>query len=89
MTYLIGAIAFIFILGLIILVHEAGHFFFAKRAGILCHEFSLGMGPVIWQTKKGETNYSIRAIPIGGFVSMAGEELEADHLKGKTEVRID
>lgn len=89
MTYLIGAIAFIFVLGLIILVHEAGHFFFAKRAGILCHEFSLGMGPVIWQTKKGETNYSIRAIPIGGFVSMAGEELEADHLKGKTEVRID
>lgn len=87
-TYLIGLIAFIIILGLIVLVHEAGHFYFAKRAGILCYEFSIGMGPVIWQKKKGETVYSIRAIPIGGYVSMAGEEVEANPLKGKAEVKL-
>jgi regulator of sigma E protease len=86
---LIGFFAFAFVLGLIILVHEGGHFFFAKRSGILCHEFSLGMGPVIWQKKKNETVYSIRAIPIGGFVSMAGEEVESDLLKGKKEIRIE
>jgi regulator of sigma E protease len=47
------------------------------------------MGPVIWQKKKNETVYSIRAIPIGGFVSMAGEEVESDLLKGKKEIRIE
>lgn len=89
MSIVLAIIVFVFILGLIILVHEGGHFFFAKKAGILCHEFSLGMGPVLWQTKKGETYYSVRAIPIGGFVSMAGEEVEMDPLKDKKEVRLD
>ena len=67
-------IMFIIVLGVIILLHEGGHFFFAKKAGILCHEFSIGMGPVVKSKKKGETSYSIRAIPVGGFVSMAGED---------------
>lgn len=67
-------IMFIVVLGVIILLHEGGHFFFAKKAGILCHEFSIGMGPVVKSKKKGETSYSIRAIPVGGFVSMAGED---------------
>ena len=57
LQYLLGFIAFVFILGLIVLVHEAGHFIFARRAGILCYEFAIGMGPVIWQKKKGETVY--------------------------------
>lgn len=60
----------------------------AKKAGILCYEFSIGMGPVIYQKKKGETLYSIRAFPIGGYVSMAGEEIEDDILKGYKRVRI-
>lgn len=72
---IVSVIAFIIILGLIIVVHEGGHFFFAKKAGILCHEFSIGMGPVIWKKKYGETLLCIRAIPIGGFVSMADEVL--------------
>ena len=76
----LGIIVFILILGVIVLVHEGGHFFFAKKAGILCYEFSIGMGPLIWQKKIGETCYSIRAIPIGGFVSMAGEEVELNPL---------
>lgn len=68
-------IIFILVLGLIILIHEFGHFYFARKAGILCHEFSLGMGPAIYQKRKGEIVYSIRAIPLGGYVSMAGEDM--------------
>lgn len=78
----LGIIVFILILGIIVLVHEGGHFFFARKAGILCYEFSIGMGPILWQKKIGETCYSIRAIPIGGFVSMAGEEVELNPLTG-------
>lgn len=78
----LGIIVFILILGVIVLVHEGGHFFFAKKAGILCYEFSIGMGPLLWQKKIGETCYSIRLIPIGGYVSMAGEEVELNPLTG-------
>jgi len=72
---ILNILLFVVVLGVIILIHEAGHFYFAKRAGILCHEFSLGMGPALYQKRKGETVYSIRAIPIGGYVSMAGESV--------------
>ncbi|HPG43164.1 MAG TPA: site-2 protease family protein, partial [Acholeplasmataceae bacterium] len=61
---LVDLIVFILVLGVIILIHEFGHFYFAKRAKILCHEFAIGMGPAIWQKRKGETIYSIRSIPI-------------------------
>lgn len=74
-------IVFVLVLGIIILLHEGGHFFFAKRAGIFCHEFSIGMGPLIKQKKKGETFYSIRAIPVGGYVSMAGEDTNEQMIK--------
>ncbi|QLY40246.1 RIP metalloprotease RseP [Hujiaoplasma nucleasis] len=77
----INIIIFLLVLSLVICIHELGHLFFAKRAGILCHEYSFGMGPRLWSIKKGETRYSIRAIPFGGFVSMAGEELEAEVVK--------
>lgn len=73
--FILNLILFILVLGVIILIHELGHFFFAKRAKILCHEFSIGMGPAIYQKRKGETIYSIRGIPIGGYVSMAGESI--------------
>lgn len=72
----LNIIAFIFAIGIIILIHEAGHFYCAKKAGILCHEFSIGMGPVLWQKRKGETMISIRAIPIGGYVTMADSTVE-------------
>ncbi len=78
---MIGIISFILALGIIILVHELGHFLVAKHYGILCHEFSIGMGPTVWSKKKGETTYSIRAIPFGGFVAMAGEEAEKEMVK--------
>lgn len=75
----LAILAFIFGLGLIILIHELGHFIFAKKAGILCYEFSIGMGLALYRKKKGETTYAIRCIPIGGYVSMAGEQV-ADSL---------
>ncbi len=73
-------IYFIIILGVIIIIHEFGHFIFAKKAGIYVYEFSIGMGPRIfkWTRKNDETEYSIRLIPIGGYVQMAGEEIEDD-----------
>ncbi len=78
--WILTVILFIFILGLIVLVHEFGHFFWAKKFGVYIHEFSIGMGPVIF-SKKGKKDgitYNIRALPIGGFVSMAGEVYEDD-----------
>ena len=73
-------IYFILILGITIFVHELGHFIFAKRANIYCYEFSLGMGPRIFKfnRKNDETDYCIRLFPIGGYVSMAGEQIETD-----------
>ncbi len=70
-------ILFVLILGIIIFIHELGHFIFAKRAKIYVYEFALGMGPRIFSFKRksDETIYSIRLFPIGGFVSMAGEEV--------------
>jgi len=75
-------IYFIVILGLTVFVHELGHFIFAKKSGVHCYEFSIGMGPKIFsfKGKKGdETTYSIRLLPIGGYVQMAGEEVELDN----------
>ncbi|HOI85896.1 MAG TPA: RIP metalloprotease RseP [Acholeplasmataceae bacterium] len=83
--FFLNLIVFILVLGVIILIHELGHFYFAKRAKILCHEFAIGMGPAIWQTRRGETVYSIRSIPIGGYVSMAGEAI-SDALIKKDQV---
>ena len=71
-------IYFILILGITIMIHELGHFIFAKKAGVYVYEFSLGMGPKLFKFKRknDETEYSIRLFPIGGFVSMAGEDME-------------
>ena len=76
-------IYFVLILGIIILVHEFGHFIWAKKFGVYVHEFSLGMGPKIFSKQKGETVYSLRAIPFGGFCAMAGEDGEETDEKGK------
>lgn len=73
-------IYFILILGITVMVHEFGHFIFAKRAGVHVYEFSIGMGPRLykWNRKNDETEYSIRLFPIGGYVQMAGEDNEDD-----------
>ena len=64
----------VFVFFIIILFHEFGHFIVAKAAGIKVNEFSIGMGPKLIQRKKGETKYSIRALPVGGYCSMEGED---------------
>ncbi|MDD3171251.1 MAG: RIP metalloprotease RseP [Bacilli bacterium] len=89
MDYIIGIIAFIFVLGIIILVHEGGHFYFARRVNILCREYAFGMGPILLKKKKGETLYSLRAFPIGGFCAIAGEEVEDDPFKNRESVKLD
>jgi regulator of sigma E protease len=86
--WLYALVVFVLVLGTIVLLHEGGHFFFAKKAGILCHEYAIGMGPVVKSVKKGETSYSIRAIPIGGFVSMAGEDTNESLLREGQTVSI-
>ncbi|EKU94276.1 Zinc metalloprotease rasP [Alloiococcus otitis] len=69
---------FIVVFGLLVFFHELGHFYFAKRSGILVREFSIGFGPKIFSVKKGETAYVIRLLPLGGYVMMAGYEEEED-----------
>ena len=65
-----GIIAFILIFFVVVTVHEFGHFIVAKRSGILCQEFAIGMGPKIFHKKIGETNFTIRLLPVGGYVKM-------------------
>lgn len=77
MDLLIKGLIFIVMLGLIILVHEGGHFLLAKKNGIAVSEFSMGLGPRVLQTKRGDTIYSLRLLPFGGaciFKGMDGED---------------
>lgn len=73
-------IYFILLLGCIVFIHELGHFFWAKKSGVYCYEFSLGFGPKLFSFKRknDETMYCVRLIPLGGYVSMAGEEVDDD-----------
>jgi regulator of sigma E protease len=65
----------------LVTIHEWGHFYFAKRAGILVREFAIGFGPKLFSYKRGETRYTLRLLPIGGFVRMAGEDPEVIQLQ--------
>lgn len=80
MSIVINLILFVVILGIIVLIHEFGHFLFAKLTGVYVYEFAIGMGPRLfhYQPKNSETDYSIRLIPIGGFCALAGEDFESD-----------
>lgn len=71
---LVYILAAIFIFGVLVAVHEFGHFITAKLCGVRVNEFSIGMGPVLWSRVKGETQYSWRLFPIGGFCAMEGED---------------
>lgn len=72
----INIVVIIIVLGIIIMVHELGHFLMCRATGIAVSEFSIGMGPCIFHTQKGETRYSIRCLPIGGYCMMLGEDEE-------------
>ncbi|HIX83730.1 MAG TPA: RIP metalloprotease RseP [Candidatus Megamonas gallistercoris] len=79
---LISTIAIVFVFGLLVLVHEFGHFITAKKTGMRVDEFAIGFGPKIWSRQKGETVYSIRSIPLGGFNRIAGMEKGMDEDAG-------
>jgi len=73
---MISLFIFIFILGILIIVHEFGHFMMAKKVGVRVEKFSLGFGPQLFKKKKGDTEYSLSAIPLGGYVKLAGDSLQ-------------
>ena len=78
MSSILYILAAILVFGLLVAVHELGHFLAAKACGVRVNEFSIGMGPEVWSTEKGETQYSLRALPVGGFCAMEGEDEESD-----------
>ena len=73
-AFFINAFKIIFLLGFLILIHEGGHFLFAKLFKVKVKEFSIGFGPKVWDKQGKETKYTIRLIPLGGYVNMLGEE---------------
>jgi len=81
---IIGVLLFL----LIIFFHEGGHFIAAKKSGVQVNEFSLGMGPKIISFKKGETQYSLRLLPIGGYCAMEGEDEESDNPRAFNNAKV-
>ena len=78
----------VLIFGVLIFVHELGHFLVAKRTGVQVNEFALCMGPTLWSKKWGETTYSLRAIPIGGFCAMEGEDEDSENPRAFTSAAV-
>ena len=75
MIYILAAIL---IFGVLIAVHELGHFLAAKACGVRVNEFAIGMGPALFKKTRGDTTYALRLLPIGGFCAMEGEEEDSD-----------
>ena len=86
---MIGLLTFILVFGIIVVVHEFGHFYFAKKSGILVREFAIGMGPKIFaHIGKDGTAYTIRLLPLGGYVRMAGWGEDTTEIKTGTPVSL-
>lgn len=81
MPVLTTVIAFIVMFGLLVFIHELGHLILAKKTGMLAREFAIGFGPKIFSTIKNETLYTVRLLPIGGYVRVAGDDPEMIELK--------
>lgn len=77
---LINFLAFLLVIGICVISHEGGHYLAAKWRNVLVHEFSFGMGPSIFHKQKGETLWSFRALPIGGYVKLDGEDMELNEI---------
>ena len=75
---MITLLAFAFVLGVLVFVHELGHFLAAKRVGIRVLKFQLGFNPTILSFRRGDTEYSIGALPLGGYVKMAGDSPDGE-----------
>ena len=78
MSIIISIVKIVMILGFLVLIHEAGHFLVARLCKIKVNEFAIGFGPLIWSKETEKTKYSIRLIPLGGYVNMLGEEERSD-----------
>ncbi|NQT47193.1 MAG: RIP metalloprotease RseP [Candidatus Omnitrophica bacterium] len=78
---MLNTISFIFVLSVLIIVHEFGHFIMARRCGVRVERFAIGFGPRLWSIKKGYTEYCICAVPLGGYIKMSGDTLD-EGLKG-------
>ena len=78
---IVTIIAFVIVFGILVFVHEFGHFYFAKKSGILVREFSIGMGPKLFAYHKNGTTYTWRLLPLGGYVRMAGLEEDDEALQ--------
>lgn len=74
-VYILAAVV---VFGILVAVHELGHFLAAKCCGVRVNEFAIGMGPVVWKKQRGDTQYSLRLFPVGGFCAMEGDEEESD-----------
>ena len=86
MSFIVTFIAAVFVFSAVIAIHEFGHFMVAKLCGVQVNEFSIGMGPVLWKRVRKGTQYSIRALPVGGFVALEGEESpESKQAEGNTD----
>ncbi len=85
---LIVVIKVIILLGFLVTIHELGHFIVAKLCKVKVNEFAIGFGPVIFKKQGKETKYQIRAIPLGGFVSLEGEEERSDNVGSFNKVAI-
>src|SRR6266576_3093212 len=72
MTEWVGIFIFVVTLLVVVMIHESGHFFTAKAFGIKVEEFFIGFGPRLWSTRRGETEYGVKALPFGGYVRIAG-----------------
>lgn len=87
-SVIINAIKIIFLLGFLVLIHEGGHFLIAKLCKVKVNEFSIGFGKTIWKKQGKETLYSVRIIPLGGFVQMEGEAEDSADSRAFTNVSI-
>lgn len=87
-SFLIVVIKLIILLGFLIIIHESGHFFVAKLCNVKVNEFSIGFGKKIWDKQGKETKYSLRLIPLGGYVRMEGEDEESNDERAFNKVSI-
>ena len=87
-TFILNAIKIVFLLGFLIFIHEGGHFIVAKLCKVKVNEFSIGFGPKIWKKQGKETKYTLRLIPLGGFVNLEGEEESSDDERSYSKASI-
>lgn len=87
-AFLISAIKIIFLLGFLIFIHELGHFTVAKLCKVKVNEFAIGFGPTIWRKQGKETKYALRLVPLGGFISMEGEDERSEDTRSFSKASI-